>query len=93
MGQKAHENGNVITSLRELCRERLAFDVDSPETDLFETGLLDSMTLVQLIMNIEDRYGVKLPMQELGIESFRSLGAIADLLALRRASTSAGTGL
>ncbi|HWR53687.1 MAG TPA: acyl carrier protein [Bryobacteraceae bacterium] len=93
MEQKTHENGTSIESLRDLCRERLSFEVDSRDTDLFETGLLDSMTLVQLIMALEDRYRIKLPMQELGIESFRSLGAIADLLALRRAAPSAGSGL
>jgi D-alanine--poly(phosphoribitol) ligase subunit 2 len=55
--------------------------VASPEIDLLETGLVDSIGLVELILELEERFGVSLPMETLEIDDFRSLYQIADLIA------------
>lgn len=54
--------------------------VARPDIDLLETGLVDSIGLVELILELEERFGVSLPMEDLEIDDFRSVYRIADLI-------------
>jgi D-alanine--poly(phosphoribitol) ligase subunit 2 len=64
-----------------LLNESLAIQVGSPDTDLIETGALDSMALVQLAHAIEERFGLRLPpMSELDVDAFRSVATMTDLI-------------
>lgn len=67
--------------LRVLFRERLKLDVPSVETDLLETGLLDSLLIVDLLLHIERELGRSLPMEDLELEDFRTLATIARCVA------------
>jgi len=60
---------------------KLTFQEPGPDTDLLATGMLDSMTLVQLVAALEHEFDVQIPMDELGAESFRSAAGIASLVA------------
>jgi acyl carrier protein len=51
----------------------------SPQTDLFEAGL-DSMGIMQLIILIEERYGVVLPAAGVTREHLGSVESLAKLL-------------
>jgi D-alanine--poly(phosphoribitol) ligase subunit 2 len=66
--------------IRAVLRDHLTVTVDSPDVDLLETGLIDSIGLVELILQLEDRFGVSLPMDTLEIDDFRSINKIADLI-------------
>lgn len=61
--------------------ERLAVEVPSPDTDLFETGILDSLRFVELLAVLEETFGVQVAVDELEIDDFRSLSRIAEFLA------------
>jgi len=54
--------------------------VPSPTTDLMKAGLLDSITLVELIVGIEEQFGIQVPLEEIEIDHFRSVEAIADFV-------------
>lgn len=75
----------LLGDIRAVLREHLAIMVDSPDVDLLEAGLIDSIGLVELILQLEDRFGVTLPMDTLEIDDFRSINKIADLI--RRLTT------
>ena len=78
----------------DLMREQLLVDVDSPEQDLLSSGLMDSLTLIQLLVSVEERFGVKIPLSDLGFEDIRSVSSIANLIANRRVqATGAGSGV
>jgi D-alanine--poly(phosphoribitol) ligase subunit 2 len=66
--------------IRAVLRDHLTVMVDSPDVDLLETGLIDSIGLVELILQLEDRFGVSLPMDTLEIADFRSINTIAVLI-------------
>jgi D-alanine--poly(phosphoribitol) ligase subunit 2 len=70
----------VLAGICAILRERLMVIVPSPEIDLFETGLVDSIGIVELTLALEDRFGVSLPMETLEIDDLRTVGRIADLL-------------
>lgn len=70
----------LVGDIRTVLRDHLTVMVDSPEVDLLEAGLIDSIGLVELILQLEDRFGVSLPMDTLEIDDFRSINKIADLI-------------
>jgi D-alanine--poly(phosphoribitol) ligase subunit 2 len=52
----------------------------TPSTDLLESGLLDSMSFVELLLNLEQRFGYTPNLAELDLEHFRSINKIAELV-------------
>lgn len=72
--------------VRDIVRDALAVEVPGDDTDLFETGLLDSLSLVALIAEIEQSFGIELPLDDIDVERFRSVDAIASFVALNGGS-------
>jgi acyl carrier protein len=62
---------------------KLGLDIPSRETDLFETGALDSMAFVELLALLEEEFGVAVSLDEIDIDSFRSIERIAAFVAGR----------
>lgn len=86
LARLAGEIGGLIST-------KLLVDVASPDEDLLTTGVLDSMTLIQLLVNLEEYFGIRIPMEELEIEDLRSIESIARLVdnhRLANASVSGG---
>jgi acyl carrier protein len=67
----------VVERVLRLFGDELSIDVASPTTDLIETGLLDSLALVELIAAIEQEFQVDLALDALEIDAFRSVESIA----------------
>jgi acyl carrier protein len=64
----------VTAILRELI-----IDVPGPEVDVIETGLLDSLGLVTLVYELEQRCGITIPFETLEVDDFRTVRSIARL--------------
>lgn len=64
--------------MRELV-QRLAGDsrVIRRNTPLFESGLIDSMSVLDLIVRIEQAIGRRIADEEIALASFRTIGAIS----------------
>jgi acyl carrier protein len=60
--------------------ECLHLEIPSPETDLFETGVLDSLGFVELMLHLEKEFGVKITLEQVEIDNFRSVDRIAPFL-------------
>jgi D-alanine--poly(phosphoribitol) ligase subunit 2 len=69
------DNG-LLADIRSVLRDHLKVVVESPDTDMLESGLVDSIGLVELILQLEDRFEVALPMDALEIDDFRSIHTI-----------------
>jgi acyl carrier protein len=63
--------------------QKLHIEVPSAETDLMETGLLDSLALVELLFHLEQELGVKISLERLDLDNFRSIARIADFFTAR----------
>jgi D-alanine--poly(phosphoribitol) ligase subunit 2 len=59
---------------------KMHVEVPSPTTDLMKAGLLDSLTLVELIVGIEEKFGIQVPLEEIEIDHFRSVERIAEFV-------------
>ncbi len=74
---------DLSREIQALLSSKLSVRVESADAELLESGLLDSMTLVQLILALEREYKLDLPVHELEIESFSTVGRIAELVSSR----------
>ena len=63
-----------------LIKETMLVEVDSPGQDLLSSGILDSLTLVQLLLDLEQRFSVTIPLEDLEIDDFRFVSSIARLV-------------
>lgn len=71
----------IITKLHTIFADDLDIEVPDAETDLLTTGLLDSMTLVDLLMRLETVFDMKIPVADLEIDNFRTIASIAAFVA------------
>jgi D-alanine--poly(phosphoribitol) ligase subunit 2 len=55
--------------------------ITSRDVDLIETGLVDSVRIVELVLELERRFGVSLPFEELEIDDFRTVARLAARIA------------
>lgn len=72
--------GKLQPLITELVRDRLHVDVPDADTDLIESGLLDSLALVTLIAAVEQEFACELPLEDFDIECFRSVEQIVEFL-------------
>ena len=75
--------GGIPGTLVTLFRERLAVEITDLDTDLFETGVLDSLVFVDLLLALEQTYGVHVDVDAMDLEAFRSPRTIAAWLQAR----------
>ncbi len=64
-----------------LIRDALQVEVPTPDTDLIEADLIDSLALISLITEIEAEFGIELPLEDFDVEQFRSARQIAVCVA------------
>ncbi len=63
----------------EFFRGTLRIEVESDADDLIESGLLDSLALVELLFFLESRFGVIVDVANLDLEQIRTVQAISRL--------------
>lgn len=84
---EADASSTVIVPLRDriagIFSEKLHIEVASVETDLMQSGLLDSLALVELLFHLEQELGIKISLETLELENFRSIARIAEFIAAR----------
>ncbi len=63
-----------------LFEKELDLEITSVDTDLIETGYLDSLRLVQLLAAMEEEFGITVSTEDLEIENFQTVDRIAEFL-------------
>ena len=74
---------NVSELQRRITRffgEELHVEVTLPDTDLVETGVLDSLTFVNLLVHLEQEFGMEVSLDDLDIGNFCSIAKIANFV-------------
>ena len=61
----------LIRAVQDLFLEKLNIRIASTSQDLFQTGILDSSNMVQLLLHMEEHFGLRLPIEEVGADSLR----------------------
>lgn len=58
-------------------RAKTAWD---PEQDLFASGSFSSLFALELVMHLENAFGIAIGAEDLRLEHFRTVGAMTDLV-------------
>lgn len=68
----------MFDKVRDILAEQLRLDPDkiTPDAEIIADLGADSLDVLQLLMTIEDEYGVRIPDEEL--ENFRTVGDIVE---------------
>jgi D-alanine--poly(phosphoribitol) ligase subunit 2 len=77
----------IIEHLGALFVESFHVEVPSADTDLLETGILDSFQFVELLVQLEQRFGFRIKIEDIDLDDLRSLSRIARLVAANGAAT------
>jgi acyl carrier protein len=70
----------VTAQVRELVQLVLNARIGSDDTDIVETGLLDSLALVELLVGIEREFNVQVELETLDLDNLRSVRSIAQMV-------------
>jgi acyl carrier protein len=73
----------LTARLERLLLERLHLKVPSASTDLIAGGFLDSLSLVELLLALEEEMAVRIKIDDLEIDNFRTLANLAQFIAAR----------
>jgi len=60
--------------------EQLHIQPPSADTDLIEKGMIDSLTLVDLIAHLEQEFSIRIPLNEVDLNHFRSIARIGEFI-------------
>jgi acyl carrier protein len=86
------DDGRLNPELKHLLVERLRIPGVSPDSIGDDDPLvggplgLDSIDILELMLAVEERYGIKFEDEKAGREAFRSISALAGFVCARRAS-------
>ena len=76
------DNEARLATIREIVRGRLKRPSEiNDDTPLVSGGLVDSMSIVDLILELEGAFGVSIPASEVQPDDFDSIRTIADTIA------------
>ncbi len=67
----------------------MSLQIPSVDTDLFDTGVLDSLAFEQLLLHLEREFGVTMSVDDLEMDHFRSITQIAGFVAAHADSSTA----
>jgi acyl carrier protein len=62
--------------VRAIMSDRLHIDVGDGDANLIDTGLIDSMSLVELFVALEEEFGINVADEDLDLNDFRTLNSV-----------------
>ena len=76
---------NLARRVKELIVRRLKLDIDPATIEdnapLFAEGLgLDSIDALELVLGLEQEFGIKVEDEEVGVKAFASVNALCDFI-------------
>jgi acyl carrier protein len=72
-----HHLADLEARVNTIFARQLDLEIPSVDTDLLESGLLDSLKFVELLRALEMDLSIKLPFEDLELDNFRSIQRIA----------------
>jgi acyl carrier protein len=86
MTDKETSRQELVDFLRTIQRPDYSHAVIDEESGLVESGLIDSLALLQIVTYLEQAYGVDFSERGIDPEDLRSVNSILDLIAREAAS-------
>ncbi len=74
------EGEKIKAQITAIFAEQLNLEVPSPQTDLIDAGMLDSLKFVDLLLHIEKKFDMRVDLGDLDLDNFRSIDKIAKFV-------------
>ena len=74
---------DIQEQIRGILREQASVEVPSLDYDLIDSGVMDSLTFVDMLFQIEQRFAVSLDIETLEIDDLRSVQRIGAVVAAK----------
>jgi acyl carrier protein len=68
--------GEIVAIFRDV----LGIELSSTQVDVIDTGVLDSLSLVTLLFELEQRTGIEVPLERLELNDLRTVDAMAGVV-------------
>jgi acyl carrier protein len=72
------ERTAVCCQIEKLFSEVLQVDIPSQDTDLIDTGIIDSLIFLSLLLNLEQVFNIQVSLDDFEVDDFRSIESIAN---------------
>ena len=79
----------IIERLDALFVESFHIEVPSPDADLFDLGILNSLQFVELLFQLEQHFGLRIKIDDIDLDNLRTLARIAHLVAVNSGAAEA----
>jgi methoxymalonate biosynthesis acyl carrier protein len=73
-------DASITSRVLRIFPEKMNLESPAPDADLFDIGVLDSITFIDLLLHLDGEFGIKCSLENLEIENFRSVNRIAQLI-------------
>jgi acyl carrier protein len=70
----------VATDIREFVQRRHRVSELEDSTDIFALGFINSLFAMQLVLFLENRFGIRIPNDELVLDNLRTVTAMTGLV-------------
>lgn len=72
---------DLVDRVHRMLTDHLHLDAATPDTDIVDNGALDSFAMVEVLVALEEHFGVEVDVDELDVDDFRCARSIATLIA------------
>jgi acyl carrier protein len=77
------DESDIQHAITAFLRERFGVELPEADANLIESGVIDSMMFVDLIVFIEERFGVVAELDDLEIDNFATVASMARFVIAR----------
>ena len=74
------DTSGLRDQVAKILSETLKIDVQDPETDMIEAGLLDSLMFVDLLLHLERTFNIAFTLETLDLDHFHSIRTIVEYI-------------
>ncbi len=78
---------SIQSRIARIFTEKLNLQVNQVDMELVETGILDSMGLIDLLVELEKEFGIRISIEEIETDDFRSIAKIEEFIMGKVVST------
>ena len=71
---------DVQSRITSIFTEKLNLNAHQVDMELIETGILDSMGLIELLFQLEKEFGITISIEEIETDDFRSIAKIEEFV-------------
>ena len=73
--------GDIEERIQGILQDRLQIQPPGSDDDLFDAGFLDSLSFVDLLVALEDEFSVRIALDQIDLNDFRSISKIGGYIA------------